>query len=223
MPRRPLKDSRSQDEARHAQEKAAGKNRGGRPRVHPGETQAERYKARDAKRGKERRERADRAFKKPQPPSPIDEPGIKDEVFGSGPPSSCPELVPDDPPIDADGNPLSPLWHLARGTYDQPIRQMVDDLMRRQKLSLDDLLWLEFAEHGMLLRERSKDTAAAALQSRKQMARILVARGDLGGVNDVPVRVPDGLSLDELVHPNPEGDNILAEPRDSDLPARYRQ
>ncbi len=220
MAKRPAKHSRSQDQARLAEEKAAPR-KGGRPQKWPGATPAER----DAARSRAKRARAKAAVEaafaagvKPPVPPKVD--SIHGEVFGSGPPKTEPELAPG--PTDDDGRPLSHLWDIVRGSYPEHVTRAVDTLMRRRSLELDDLVWLEFAEHGMLVEQRTQQTANAALQSRKQMARLLVARGPITGVNDVPVRVPDGLDLDALTRPPDEGDNIRHEPTDADLPEHYR-
>lgn len=191
------------------------------PRKASKKTQAKK-RGRPRKKASEKRPRKPRAKREP--------PTIAEEVFGSGPPAKEPEL--DAAPKDAEGKPLSHLWDLARANYRPKVQQFVDALMRRNRLELDDLIYLEFAEHGELsayLTEPGNDTkrvrealSSTMLQSRKQMARLLVARGPIGGVNDVPVRVPEGLDLASLTLPPDEGDDVLARPSDASLPEQFR-
>lgn len=239
MGRRSISHSRSQDAARLAKERATPKPRraraapppepapeppkakGGRPRKWPGDTPEEREAARRAARRQAAQARTAKAFSKPAPPPKGAEPTLREEVWGAGPPKAEPELV-EPGPRDIEGTPLSQLWDLMRAGYDPTVRRVVDTMLTRQKLELDDLIYLEFAELQMLLRERTKETSALALQSRKQIARLLVARGPIGGVNDVPVAVPAGMSLDDLTRPLDDGDDIHGLPPDSSLPERYR-
>ena len=179
------------------------------------------------KRGRPPKKPGEKAKRKPRART---EKTIAQEVFGSGPPKREPELAAG--PVDTDGRPLSQLWDLARPNYRPTTRAFVDELMRRNRVELDDLIFLEFAEHaelGAYLGEPGKDSkrlreslSSTMLQSRKQLARLLVARGPIGGVNDVPVRVPDGLDLESLTREPDEGDDVLAKPRDPDLPEQYR-
>lgn len=139
------------------------------------------------------------------------------------------ELPPS--PTDEAGRPLSELWDAVRRQYKSPqIRDTVERLMRSGSLELDDLVWLELAEHealGAMLDgagERMKERLVTArLQSRKQVMRIIVERGPIGGVNARNVRVPPGLELEELTRPPDLGDDVLAEPVVEDLPERYRE
>lgn len=229
MPRN-AKAKRSQDQARLADEKARGvgpqakAGRPGRPRKYAGASPQER----EAERSRSRRaaaraaKAAAEALDAPTPPEPDGLGKIEDEIPGQHPPLHEPPLV-DDGPLTSDGLPVSPLWQLVRDRYEGKTRALVDALVSRQKLELDDLVWLELAEQTELSARRDKrDIASVMLQSRKQLARLLVARGPIGGVNDVPVRVPEGMSLEELTVPLSDGDDVLAEPRDAEFPERYR-
>lgn len=122
------------------------------------------------------------------------------------------------------------MWSIIRSRYDREIRGELEQIMKLGALELDDLVWLELAEHqemGRLLRTASERYAeklvSARQQSRKQVMRILVERGPVGGVNGRNVRVPDGLSLEELTRPPDLGDDVLAEPDIDKLPERYRE
>jgi len=240
MPRG-AKHKRSQDEARLAEEKARPKPPKRRPasasepirrpelRATRKKTVAKAPKAPPAKKKRARTAKST-AKRKPRAPRTKPELSLKEEVFGTGPPKREPEL--DAGPMDTEGRPLSQLWDLARANYRPTVRTFVDELMRRNRIELDDLIFMEFAEHAELAAylatpgidsKRIREALASTmLQSRKQMARLLVARGPIGGVNDVPVRVPDGLDLESLTRTPDEGDDVLAKPRDADLPQQYR-
>lgn len=216
-PKRPRKNQRADDQARLASEVAtdtgpqAANNKGGRPRKHPLPDPA----APKRKRGRPRKDA-------PPPTEP-------NAVEPEGPPEVEPDAVDDGPPCDETGKPLSMLWSVVRRRFDASIRVRVEDLMRLGSLDLDDLVWLEMAEHDEM--GRLMDTATerfqeklvvARLQSRKQIMRIIVERGPRGGVNAQNVKVPDGLDLDSLTFPPDEGDDVLAEPDIEALPERYR-
>lgn len=148
----------------------------------------------------------------------------------AGPPATEPDAVELEPgPCDDTGRPLSLLWDAMRGHYSQPVRVEVETLMRGGSLELDDLVWLELAEHAAIgalaatATERFQERIISTrLQSRKQVMRIIVERGPVGGVNARNVRVPEGLELDVLTRPPDEGDDVLAEPDIAALPERYQ-
>lgn len=208
------KNQRADDQARLAREIAEGtspqaKRKPGRPRKHP-------PKDPEAPKRKPGRPRKNVA--------PIEEPTAPIE----GPPEVEPDAV-DGPPCDETGKPLSLLWSVIRRRFDPTIRARVEDLMRLGSLDLDDLVWLELAEHDEM--GRLMDTASerfqeklvvARLQSRKQVMRVIVERGPRGGVNAQNVKVPEGMDLDSLTLPPDEGDDVLAEPNIDQLPERYR-
>lgn len=152
-------------------------------------------------------------------------------------------VEPEPPPADVappELPDLSLLWREIRETYPDAVREQIERIMRAGKLQIDDLIFLELAEHQMLtlalsdpkLGERVKaQLTSAALQSRKQIARLLVERGPLGGVMDQPVAVPEGMTLPELdavarkhdtSGAGDTGMDMMARPGDADLPEKYR-
>lgn len=172
----------------------------------------------------------------PDPSAPKRPRGRPPKTAKADPLQMAPEVEPDEvelppSPTDEAGRPLSELWDAVRGQYKSPaVRGTVERLMRAGSLELDDLVWLELAEHEQLglmtetAGERLKERLVSArLQSRKQVMRILVERGPVGGVNARNVRVPPGLELEELTRPPDLGDDVLAEPVVEDLPERYRE
>lgn len=146
--------------------------------------------------------------------------------------SEAPAVEPDEvdePPVDELGRPLSLLWAEMRGAYTPKVRRVVERLMRRGPLELDDLVHIEIAnaiEMQELMdgaTERFQERLLSMqLQSRKQLMRIIVERGPVGGVNARAVRVPEGLDLDFLTRPPDLGDNILEPPDPAKLPAHLR-
>lgn len=151
-----------------------------------------------------------------------------------GPPTTEPDAVELEPgPVDDAGRPLSALWDVMRSGYRPAVRAQVEALMRQGALEIDDLVWLELAEHsdlGCMLRgptpptERFADRLISSrLQARKQIMRLIVERGPVGGVNARQVRVPVGLELEALTRPPDTGEDVLAEPDIDKLPERYRE
>lgn len=190
----------------------AAKRPRGRPRKHPAPDPA----APKRPRGRPRKQQL-----------PAQEPTAAELT---GPPEVEPDAVEIDAmPCDETGRPLSLMWSILRSRYDPGIRKELEEIMRLGALELGDLVWLELAEHqemGRLLAKASDRYAeklvSARQQSRKQVMRILVERGPVGGVNGRNVRVPDGLSLEELTRPPDLGDDVLAEPDIDRLPKRYQ-
>ncbi len=132
--------------------------------------------------------------------------------------------------MDEAGRPLSLMWSIVRSRYDREIIAELEQIMSLGALELDDLVWLELAEHQRLGRmgrgatERFVERLIGAQQqSRKQIMRILVERGPVGGVNARHVRVPEGLELETLTVEPDLGDDVLAEPVIEDLPVRYQE
>lgn len=214
--KRAKREQRADDQGRLADEKATGqgpqaeKRPRGRPRKNPLPDPA----APKRKPGRPR---------KNQPP-------IAPPPELTGPPAVEPDAVELEPgPCDDTGRPLSLLWDTMRARYPRDVRLEVENLMRGGSLELDDLVWLELAEHADMGKmvatatERFQERLITTrLQSRKQVMRIIVERGPVGGVNARNVRVPEGLELENLTRPADEGDDVLAEPVIEDLPERYR-
>lgn len=160
----------------------------------------------------------------PEPPKPIAE-------TPAGPPAVEPDEVELPPtPTDEAGRPLSLMWSIVRSRYDREIVRELEAILSLGALELDDLVWLELAEHQRLGRlgkgatERMQERLISAQQqSRKQLMRILVERGPVGGVNARQVRVPEGLELEALTVEPDLGDDVLAEPVIEHLPQRYQE
>lgn len=205
MPRKNTKTSRSLDAARLAEEKAKPTPKAPRAKkTQPVEPEPA------PKRGPGRPRLEDTGL-------------VPDDVGASTPP-----LPPS--PTDDMGKPLSALWDAVRANYSPTVVTQVDALLTTGRLSLDDLIWLELAELAQIrvwlsrpkVGDRTRERGLSmSLQTRKNLAKLLEIRGAIGSANDVPVRVPEGLQLDSLPDPD-DGDDVLGEPTDDELPERYR-
>lgn len=236
--RRKRRDPRADDQGRLVAEKASGVGPQGRRRAAPvveAPAEPELPVLDDEpppKRGPGRPRKhppRDPNAPKRKPGRPRKSPGLP--LPEPGPPAEEPDAVELPPsPRDQAGRPLSLLWDSVRAGYSSRSRRVVEGLLAAGALELDDLVWLELAEHEALgelmtgATERMQERLVSSRQqSRKQIMRIIVERGPVGGVNARTVRVPDGLSLDELTRPPDFGDDILAEPVIEELPERYRE
>lgn len=164
-----------------------------------------------------------------------DQARLADEVQSGVGPQANTELGEE---LDAsDDRPISGLWEEVRDFYPPGVKSTVDRIVGRGALSVNDLIFLELAELMMIGEKLAANDekplgdrvfsqlTSSALQSRKQLGRLVVARGPLGSPMDVPAAVPEGMTLEDLdqaAESSDIGDEVLGLPDDSQLPERYQ-